>query len=237
MRPLTRAAARIAALALAAVVATGLAACSAGAPSPAASSSASSSTLPTGTPGAAHLDDGYLQAGTGSKVVDLYFDAMCPICGTFEQANGKNLAEQVNAGNVTLRLHPMTFLDRGSQGTAYSTRAAAALTCVATLDERAVLAYLATLYANQPQENTPGLTDTKLVSLATGIGATGVAACVTAGTYRGWVQAVNDRALAGPVKGTPNNRIEGTPTVLVNGTMYPGAVNDAKAFSGFLAAR
>lgn len=224
---------RLAVIALAITVAVGITGCSTtNTPARASSSSAS---LATGTVGAAKLGAGYLEAGSGAKIVDLYFDPMCPICGAFEQANGKNLATAVNAGEITLRLHPMTFLDRSSQGTQYSTRAAAALTCVAALDQRNVLAYLAALYADQPEENSDGLTDAKLLSLAQGIGVSTISTCVTDGTYRAWAQSVNDKALAGPVKGTPDNRIEGTPTVLVNGVMYKGTVNDATAFVSFLA--
>lgn len=228
-----RRAARISAVALAVIVAASLAACAPqGTPTP---SSSTSAPIARGTVNAAHLDDGYLVAGTGAKTIDMYFDAMCPVCGVFEHSNGKMIADAVNAGDVTLRLHPMTFLDRNAQGTEYSTRAAAALTCVAALEPRSILAYLAGLYANQPQENSKGLDDAELISLAKEARASDISSCVTAGTYRSWVQSVNEKALAGPVKGTPNDKIEGTPTVLVNGHMYGGSVDDAAAFSAFLA--
>lgn len=229
-----RAAARLSAVLLAVVVVVSLAACAPeSTPTP---SSSTNAPVATGTVGAAHLDDGYLVAGTGAKTIDMYFDAMCPVCGVFEHSNGKNITDAVNAGEVTLRLHPMTFLDRNAQGSEYSTRAAAALTCVAALEPRSMLAYLAGLYANQPEENSKGLDDAQLISLAKEAQASDISSCVTAGTYRSWAQSVNEKALAGPVKGTPNNKIEGTPTVLVNGHMYGGNVDDAAAFSAFLAA-
>ncbi|KQV08046.1 DsbA family protein [Leifsonia sp. Root112D2] len=226
--------ARLAAILLAGVVVSSLAACAPQGDS--ASNPKSPAPVATGTVGAAHLDDGYLVAGTGAKAVDMYFDAMCPVCNVFEQTNGQKIADAVNAGDVTLRLHPMTFLDRGSQGTEYSTRAAAALTCVAAQEPRSILAYLQELYANQPQENSKGLDDSELISLASKANAPDITSCVNAGTYRSWAQSVNEKALAGPVKGTPNNKIEGTPTVLVNGHMFDGHVDDAPAFNTFFAA-
>ena len=83
---------------------------------------------PTGTDGAVDFDGGFIAAGNGAKKVDLWFDAMCPVCGAFEKANGATLASAVDDGSITLRLHPLTFLDAASNGTGYSTRAAAALT-------------------------------------------------------------------------------------------------------------
>lgn len=226
--------ARGAVVLLAAIVAVGLAGC---APEHGAGGdeSASAAPPPTGTVGAAHLDDGYLVAGSGSTTLDTYIDPMCPICGAFESTNGRTISEAAAAGTLTVRVHPMNFLDRSSQGSAYSTRADAALTCVAARQPNKMLDYLSALYADQPEEGSKGLTDAKLVGLAHGVGAD-IDTCVKNGTYRSWVQSVNDKALAGPVAGTPHNRVEGTPTVLVNGDMFNGSVTDAAAFTAFLAA-
>lgn len=232
---------RVAAVLLAAVTALGLAGCApsasenggSGGDSP--SASASPHPLPTGTVGAAHLSDGYLVAGSGPTTLDTYIDPMCPICGAFESTNGGTIADAAAAGKVTVRVHPMNFLDRASQGTAYSTRADAALTCVAAGKPDALLDYLSSLYAHQPEEGSKGLTDARLIALAQGVGAD-IGSCVKNGTYRAWTQHVNDKALAGPVPGTPHNRIEGTPTVIVDGDMYTGSVTNAAAFKAFLAA-
>ncbi|RNE66554.1 DsbA family protein [Cryobacterium tepidiphilum] len=200
-----------------------------------ATASASSVPIPTGTAGAAHFDDGYLQVGEGATVVDVYFDPMCPICGVFEKTNGDQLASLVDAGTITLRLHPMTFLDRASQGTLYSTRADSALTCVAVAKPEATLDYLAALYENQPKENSKGLSDDELAGLTDDIGAPDIADCVAGGTYTSWAQRANDAALAG-IEGADIPAIQGTPTVLVNGKSYQGPVNDAGALAEFIAA-
>jgi protein-disulfide isomerase len=200
-----------------------------------ATASASTVPIPTGTDGAAHFDEGYLQVGTGATIVDVYFDPMCPICGVFEQTNGAQLASLVDDGTITLRLHPMTFLDRASNGTAYSTRADSALTCVAVAEPADTLPYLAALYKNQPKENSSGLSDKELIDLATTAGAPDISDCVTAGTYTSWAQRSNDAALAG-IKGADIPAIRGTPTVLVNGKSYQGPVNDASALAEAIAA-
>ncbi|MCU1408998.1 MAG: hypothetical protein JWM23_1078 [Microbacteriaceae bacterium] len=222
--------------AIAAIATLGLAGCAPAAKTGSSSSSASSVPLPSGTVGAAHLDDGYLAVGTGEKVVDVYFDPMCPICGAFDEANGSQLAGLVDDGAITLQLHPMTFLNRASQGTDYSTRASAALTCVAAADASSTLPYFAALYANQPAENSSGLTDQELIALANDTGAPDITDCVTSGTYRSWVQKANDHALTGPIEGADIDAVQGTPTVLVNGTSFTGKVTDAKALADFISA-
>lgn len=191
--------------------------------------------LPTGTIGAAYLDDGYIQVGDGPTTVAVYFDPMCPICGTFEDANGDMLADLVDESAITYRLYPMTFLNRVSQDTNYSTRAGNALTCVATADPAKVLPYFDFLYANQPKENTPGLSDETLIEMATATGVPDITECVTDGTYAGWVQKVNDDALAGPIDGADIEAVKGTPTILVNGESYKGSVDDADALADFIA--
>jgi protein-disulfide isomerase len=190
--------------------------------------------LPAGTVGAAHFDDGYLAVGAGAQTVDVYFDPMCPYCGQFEQTNGEQLAGLVADGTITLRLHSLTFLDQASQGTAYSTRASAALTCQATLNPAATLGYLAALFANQPAEGSEGRSDEQLVALAGG--GSDIAGCVASGDYRLWSQVNTEQALSGPIPGADITSIEGTPTVLVNGGIYSGSLTDPQGFAAFLGA-
>jgi len=184
--------------------------------------------------GAAHLDDGYLTVGSGSVVVDLYFDALCPICGAVEKVNGDVIAALATSNRIELRLRPMTFLDRASQGTEYSTRAAAALTCVAASTPDRTLDYFRSLYEHQPQEGSRGLDDDALAALAEGTGPD-VADCIAEGRYRSWAQWVNDRALEGPIAGADIPAVKGTPTLLRDGKVYAGSPLDGDAVEGFLA--
>ncbi|MCI4657549.1 thioredoxin domain-containing protein [Cryobacterium zhongshanensis] len=193
---------------------------------------ASQGVLPSGTLGAAHFDDGYLSVGTGSTIVDEYIDPMCPYCGQFEATNGALLASRVDEGSITLRIHALTFLDQASQGTYYSTRASAALTCVATVSPDATLDYLAALFANQPEENSQGLTDGQLAALApTG---TDISDCIARGEYQLWSEVNTDDALNGPIPGAEIDSIQGTPTVLIDGAQYPGGLTDSREFEAFL---
>ena len=193
------------------------------------SSSESPSAEPTGQTGAAYFDDGYLLVGTGSTVVDLYIDPMCPFCGQFDIANGDTLAALVDDGSITLRLHALTFLDHTSQGTEYSTRASAALTCEAAINPESTLDYLAALFANQPAEGTTGLSDDELVALSDG--GSSIAECVTGEQYHTWSQQNSDAALSGPIPGAEIASIQGTPTVLINGSQYDGPIDDPQALA------
>ena len=66
--------------------------------------------------------------------MDTYVDFMCPVCNQFEQAYGEAIQGLVDDGTITLNIHPISILDRASQGTEYSTRAANAMYCVAAAD-------------------------------------------------------------------------------------------------------
>ncbi|MGN7798675.1 DsbA family protein [Leifsonia sp. 22587] len=194
---------------------------------------------PKGTDGAVDFDGGFITVGDGQKKVDIWFDAMCPVCGAFEKANGATLAKAVDDGAITLRLHPLTFLDAVSNGTGYSTRAAAALTCVAVSDRTAILPFYQALFTDQPEENSNGLTDKELASRASKAGASDISGCLSdSGPYQAWAQGNTANSQKGPIEVDGKkvlDTIKGTPTVLVNGEQYPGGVDDAKAFSRFLA--
>ena len=136
----------VAAMALAIGMVAGVAACSViGGDS---SVPVATAKAPTGTDGAVDFDGRFLTVGSGPKHLDLWFDPMCPVCGEFEKANGKTIDAAVRDDTITLRLHPLTFLDRSSNGTAYSTRAVAALTCVGVRHPNSVLAYYESLFAH-----------------------------------------------------------------------------------------
>ena len=194
---------------------------------------------PTGTAGAADFDGGFFTVGSGAEHVDLWFDPMCPVCGAFEKANGNTIASAVADDSITLRLHPLTFLDRSSNGTAYSTRAVAGLTCVAVRSPRSVLPYYRSLFAHQPAEGSNGLTDKQLAGLATALGLTGIDTCIGRdGPYQAWAQANTAASQSGPITVDGKkvlDRIEGTPTVLVDHKQFTGSIDDAAAFRAFLA--
>lgn len=171
----------------------------------------SHSTAATASSGA--QDNGIITVGSATAPVrvEVYQDFMCPYCGRFERANGDDVAHLVADGTVRLELHPLSFLDPSSQGSQYSTRSANAFVTAAKADPQHILAFNSALYANQPAEGTPGLTDQQLAQLAVGAGIDpAVAGSFTAMTYRGWVQDGTTKAFADGINATPTIRINGT---------------------------
>lgn len=158
-----------------------------------------------------------VKLGDGPVEIDLFIDYMCPACNQFESAYAENIKTWLDEGSVTVNYHPITILDRLSQNTQYSTRAAAAAVCAADAGEQAFLDYTLALYENQPAENTKGLSDDELLGIGKKLGFDGEwQTCVKDETYRGWVQ-------AGTRWATSEGGIDGTPTAKVNGEVVENA--------------
>lgn len=177
-----------------------------------------------------------VDALTDTTNIVLYVDYLCPICGQFEAANAEQITTWVKAGNATLEVHPISILDQASAGSKYSTRSANAAACVANSAPDDFHAVNAALFAQQPEENTTGLTNAKLASLVSGAGVTSkkVADCITNGTFNDWVTASTKRALDGPIPNADIKNVGGTPTAIVNGKKYTGSISDAAAFEAFV---
>ena len=157
-------------------------------------------------------ETGAISFGDGEETIDTYIDFMCPVCGQFEDAYGEQLQAAAADGTITLNIHPISILDRASQNTQFSTRAANSMYCVATEAPDVALDYFNLLFANQPEENTPGLTDEQMIELANQAGADSAAECITDGTYSRFVTSRTAETPADPATGN-----FGTPTVTING--------------------
>ena len=195
---------------------------------------AGGSSAPAGTSG-----DGIVVGDGGDDAVRVvtYIDYLCPYCGQFESTNAEQLSEWVDSGQVVLEVHPVSFLDRASLGTEYSTRAANAAACVADEAPDRFEAFSALLFENQPQEETEGLSDADLIDLVNEAGAldgTDVADCIDSGEFDDWVTQATERALSEPVPNSDLDRIQGTPTVIVDGVQYEGSLTDAQEFADFV---
>ncbi|HWS51053.1 MAG TPA: thioredoxin domain-containing protein [Microbacterium sp.] len=151
-------------------------------------------------------ETGAISFGSGEEEIDTYVDFMCPICGDFEDAYGEQLQSAAANDDITLNIHPISILDRASQSTQYSTRAAGSAYCVAEEAPEAFLDYFNLLFERQPAENTPGLSDDELAAIAEEAGAGAAADCIADGTYMDFV---GDQTKA--------HEIGGTPTVEING--------------------
>lgn len=174
----------------------------------------------------------------GTTHVVTYIDYGCPFCGQFETTNGETLRTLLESGDIILEVHPISILDNQFLGTEYPTRAANAAACVAAGAPDAFFDVNAALFANQPAEQTEGLTDDELVDLVAGAGAddADIASCIRDGRHEGWIDEATSRALTGPLPNTDVENVSGTPTVLVNGVRYQGSLSDANAFATFLLA-
>lgn len=164
---------------------------------------------PSSIPAGATPEADGIVVGTGPVRVDAYIDFLCPYCRLFEQNSGPALDRLVADGRIALVYHPVGFLDRLSAGTRYSTRAAAASGAAA--DAGSFAAFKDALFAQQPEEGGPGLSDEQLVELAAaaGIADPAFAASVAAGRYLGWSEGVTDAAV--------ERGVDGIPTVFVAG--------------------
>ena len=157
-------------------------------------------------------ETGAIAIGDGDRTLDTYIDFMCPVCGAFETTYGPSIEGLVDDGTITLNVHPISILNRLSSGTDYSTRAANAMYVVAAKHPDLALPFLQAMFASQPEENTPGLTDEQIIAIAEQVGATDVADDITGGTYSQFVEYITEKT---PVQ--PGADGIATPTIAIDG--------------------
>jgi protein-disulfide isomerase len=156
-------------------------------------------------------------AGKAAPVtVDVYEDFLCPICGRFESNFKGDMAKAISAGKIQVKYHPTAILNKLSNPAGYSTRAANAALCAA--DAGKFSDYHDKLFAEQPAENSPGLTNAELIAKGQEVGVAGsFAQCVNAGKYNKQIDAATAAAVKDTSLRQPGGKGFGTPTVLVNG--------------------
>ncbi len=153
--------------------------------------------------------------------IDLYEDALCPICAEFERQFGQQINQAVDEGKLAVNVHMLNFLNPQSFSKDYSTRAAAALLCVAQQSGSSPGVYLgfhSALFASgtQPQEGgSADLTNQQLADLATKSGAPAAADCITSGQNIDAAVAADTASRATLSKAT-GGQVR-TPTVVHNG--------------------
>jgi len=176
-----------------------------------------------------------------AEVVDIkiYYDYLCPNCGAFEERNGAQLRTWIEKAAATVEYHPIAIFTPKSAGTQYSLRAANAAACVAEYSPDRFFAFHEALFADQPEENTAGLTDEELVELAEEAEVESlpvIQKCIQSQRFRSWVTEATQRALAGPIAGTEVHSIESTPTIIVNGLPFAYTTAfDPNEFAQFVA--
>jgi len=143
-------------------------------------------------------------------VVDLYLDAMCPLCAMFATTTEPGLRE---IDGATVVYHPVSILDQFSSDGSYSTRAASAIQEVAAGAPDRLGPFLDQLWEHQPPEVSGTLTDAQLTQLALDAGVPAdVANLFSEHRYAASVAAATDAAT---LKG-----LQGTPTVYVDGVEF-----------------
>ena len=141
--------------------------------------------------------------------VTVMSDYRCPMCADFQRVNGAQLEELSAAGTVRVEHIPVSILDRFSEGTRYSTRAAGAAFCVAETDRDKFSAFDKAMYASQP-EGTPGLTSQEIAGIAAGVGVTQAGQdCITEDRYADYATKVTEDASAAGMRGTPTVALNG----------------------------
>ncbi|MFD8274684.1 DsbA family protein [Streptomyces flaveolus] len=186
--------------------------------------------LPSRVPASASPSGDGIVVGAGPVQVDAFIDFLCPFCKQFEGRSGPILDELAANEAISLVYHPMGFLD-GLSTTRYSSRASAASGCAS--DGGHFMEYLYALFANQPPEGGPGLSDDELVELGRTVGLTdsSFAACVRQGVYLDWSSFVTATAIQRGVGGTPTVAVQGVP-VPANPQTILAAVRAAHAGAG-----
>jgi protein-disulfide isomerase len=156
---------------------------------------------------------GGVEVGDADAAVTLTLveDFACPHCKQFEESNASLFEGYQSGSDVLVEYRPIAFLDRVSTDD-YSSRALNAAACVVADDPDSWSSIHRLLFANQPAEGGPGLSDDQLVDLAVEAGAdeASVSTCIEDGTYDGWVESTTESTMDEPF-------FSGTPTVLVDG--------------------
>lgn len=161
--------------------------------------------------------------GSTPKVtIDVFEDALCPVCAAFEKQFGQQISQELDAGNLAVNYHMLNFLNPKSFSGDYSTRAAAALLCVAQesgTQPGLYVAFHSALFStdNQPEESGTGdLNNEQLASLATSVGAPASAStCISSG--QNFDAAAASATTSSTTLSTATGGQIATPTVLVNG--------------------
>lgn len=158
--------------------------------------------------------DGYsvpMGADDAPVTVNVYEDYMCPYCGLFEQISSDRFKEYAESGDVQVRYHVVSFLDRASTDR-FSTRAANATYVV--LDEvgpEAAIEVHDAIFANQPAEGGAGISDEQLIEMAVEAGASEEA-------VRGPIEDLKyEQFVVNSTSEWSERGFTGTPAVAVNG--------------------
>ncbi len=218
------------------------------------------------TPGLADGATPSPSTSTATVQIQEAIDLTCPVCNQFElglrdsdgsaataeelQSSGLTgdptdyvgnfdyIKTLVTSGVASLELFPVAILDRSFEGSAYSTRSANALACIANAEPDSVLDFIEGMYQNQAEEGTSGLTDDQIIAIAKAANADtpDIESCIKQETYKSWVTSMTSTVAnwgldwEAPAQQTAADLAQidpthytgafGTPTIVVNGQTY-----------------
>lgn len=183
-----------------------------------------SGAVPVGASGVAGSTEG---ADPDAVVVSVYTDFLCPFCALFETTNGPVLDDLRAAGDVVVEYHPISILDPLSAGSEFSTRSATAAALIADRAPEAFVPFTRAMFAHQPAENTPGLSNAQIADVAAAAGVDGAvvtairdgSSMTGANSFAPWVAAATERA------GEDLPRLA-TPAILLDGEALKTAQYD-----------
>lgn len=138
--------------------------------------------------------------------IDIWEDFQCPYCKFFETAMGGYLETLVRDKEAKVVYHMASFLGEES------VRASNAANCA--VEEGRFIEYHKALYSVQGEERSGIFSNKNLVEIGKRLG-------ITSPTFE---SCVNDGKFADAVKNVgasmPKNKVEGTPTVFINGKLW-----------------
>ncbi|HLU71933.1 MAG TPA: thioredoxin domain-containing protein [Nonomuraea sp.] len=154
--------------------------------------------------------------GVTKPVVDIYVDYQCPACRELERVSGATFKNLAAEGVAKVVYHPITIFSQEPLHS-NSVRAGAASRCVT--DGPKWMAFNDALFEHQPSESGEGFKVDELVKLGKDVGITdpGFENCVTSQTYAK-AQADYSKKIG------DEHKIEGTPTVKVDGVVLDNSV-------------
>lgn len=145
-------------------------------------------------------------AGEPVQII-VYADANCVHCADFEQQNAGQMAEWLDAGEVTVEYRMLDYLDNPATGN-YSSRAANALSCVAEQSPENYNSFLNQIFASYATQEGQGLSDDELQEMASGLGAD-LNGCIDGNEYRPFVTHTGLQAREAQIAGTPSVWVQG----------------------------
>jgi protein-disulfide isomerase len=156
------------------------------------------------------------KAGVTAPVVDIYEDFQCPACKELERVSGQTFKNLAAEGLAKVVYHPITIFSQ-EPTRSNSVRAGAAARCVA--DGRAWMAFHDLLFENQPSESVEGFKTDQLLAWGEEAGVTdpGFESCVTSQTHGQAQLDYSDKV-------NTQEKLEGTPTVKINGEILDNSV-------------